>query len=335
MPQNKNALIRYQTIDECLRDRTKYWTKEMIHAKVKERLMDKEGIPNVSMRTIQLDLQHLRSDKLGYNAKIEVHKRKYYRYEDPNFKIYDSAPSKDDIKQLTDALAVIEQFLPFKILQDISDDFLKLERTIKKDLGNDEQPIKYIQLDTTQIKDGMKYITPIKNALMSKTCLRINYEPFNKPKAYFKVVSPHVLKEFNNRWFLLCTDMNDDIHLMALDRMNSLEEWLADDYKPYKLNLYNYFDNCIGVSKTIDKKPIHLVFKTTKKQYNYIRTKPLHKSQRELGIQGDWVTVSLDVVDNFELTQKLMTFVPEIEIIEPAYFREKIKEKLKKAYMLY
>ena len=334
MPQNKNALIRYQTIDECLRNTAKKWTKEMLLEKVLEVLYEKEKITKLSIRTIQLDIQHMRSNKLGYNAPIIVYERKYYKYEDPNFKFYDATLSKGEIKHLIDAMDVIKQFMPFKQFAKLSDDFTKLEKTITKDVDDNKGDIKYIQLDKTVISKGTEWITPIKNALANETCLRISYEPFKKEK-YTITVSPQILKEYNNRWFLLCTDMNDKIQTMALDRIDELEEWIADTYRPYRLDLYTYFDNCIGVSKVIDSKPVRVVFKIKTDQFPYIFTKPLHSSQEEISRDEEWVTVSLDVVNNFELKQKLMTFLPKIKILEPKELREDIKKTLKEAYDLY
>lgn len=334
MPQNKNALIRYQTIDECLRNTAKNWTKEMLLEKVRERLFEKEGIPSISMRTLQLDIQNMRSGKFGYIAPIKVKEKKYYVYEDPNFKLYDATLSKGEIKHLIDAMDVIKQFMPFKQFSKLSDDFTKLEKTITKDVAENKGDIKYIQLDKTVISKGTEWITPIKNALANKTCLRVSYEPFNKEK-YTIIVSPQILKEYNNRWFLLCTDMNDKIQTMALDRIDKLEEWIVDTYRPYRLDLYNYFDNCIGVSKAIDIKPVHVVFKITTDQFPYILTKPLHTSQTEISRDENWVTVSLNVINNIELKQKLMTFLPKIKILEPKELRDNIKKTLKVAYDLY
>lgn len=84
MPANKNALIRYKTIDNCLRNRYRRWTLQDLVDACSEVLYEMEGIDNgVSVRTIQGDIQMMRSDKLGYNAPIEVYERKYYRYSNP------------------------------------------------------------------------------------------------------------------------------------------------------------------------------------------------------------------------------------------------------------
>ena len=46
---------------------------------VSDALYEYEGIDGVSKRTIQSDIQMMRSDKLGYNAPIVVVDRKYSR----------------------------------------------------------------------------------------------------------------------------------------------------------------------------------------------------------------------------------------------------------------
>ena len=83
MATNKIALIRYQTIDKCLQNHFRKWTLEDLIEKVSEALYEYEGITSgVSKRTIQGDIQVMRSDKLGYNAPIVVREKKFYEYED-------------------------------------------------------------------------------------------------------------------------------------------------------------------------------------------------------------------------------------------------------------
>ena len=69
MPANKNALIRYKTIDNCLRNRYRRWTLDNLVEACSDALYDMEGITKgVCARTVQMDIQIMRSDKLGYNA---------------------------------------------------------------------------------------------------------------------------------------------------------------------------------------------------------------------------------------------------------------------------
>ena len=74
-----------------------------------------EGIrKGISLRTVQGDIQMMRSDKLGYNAPIEVYDQRYYRYADPQYSITDMPLSEDDfllIKRAVDLLGKNESQL--------------------------------------------------------------------------------------------------------------------------------------------------------------------------------------------------------------------------------
>ena len=84
MPVNRNALIRYKTIDNCLRNPYRRWTLEDLVDACSDALYEYEGIDKgISKRAVQMDIQMMRSEKLGYNAPIVVYENKYYKYEDP------------------------------------------------------------------------------------------------------------------------------------------------------------------------------------------------------------------------------------------------------------
>lgn len=111
MPANKNALIRYKTIDRCLRNKYRKWTLNDLVDACSEALYEMEGIDKgVSARTIQGDIQMMRSDKLGYYAPIEVYDNKYYRYSDPEYSITNTPITEDDYDLIVYAVSVIEEY---------------------------------------------------------------------------------------------------------------------------------------------------------------------------------------------------------------------------------
>ena len=110
MPANKNALIRYKTIDNCRRNKYRRWTLDDLVAACSEAIYDAEGIEKgVSVRTVQSDIQMMRSDKLGYNAPIEVYDHKYYRYADDDFSIMNMPLSPNDYDVLHEAVDMLRQ----------------------------------------------------------------------------------------------------------------------------------------------------------------------------------------------------------------------------------
>ena len=109
MPANKNALIRYKTIDRCLRNRFRLWTIDDLTEACSDALYEMEGITKgVSVRTVQGDLQIMRSDKLGYNAPIEVFDKIFYRYADPDYSINEMPLTEDDCRLLSRAVEMLD-----------------------------------------------------------------------------------------------------------------------------------------------------------------------------------------------------------------------------------
>ena len=109
MPANKNALIRYKTIDRCLRNRYRRWTLDDLVDACCDALYDMEGIAKgVCARTVQMDIQIMRSDKLGYNAPIVVYDKIYYTYADPDYSITEMPLSMDDCLLIKEAIALLD-----------------------------------------------------------------------------------------------------------------------------------------------------------------------------------------------------------------------------------
>lgn len=121
MPANKNALIRYKTLDRCLRNKYRRWTLDDLVEACSEALYDMEGITKgVSVRTVQADIQMMRSDKLGFNAPIEVYDNKFYRYENPDYSINNNARSDEDCELLRQAVEMIQHFDPGQEARDLA-----------------------------------------------------------------------------------------------------------------------------------------------------------------------------------------------------------------------
>ena len=89
MPANLNALIRYKTIDQCLRNKYVPCTIEKLQEACADALGESRGRYNtISKRTIYDDLRVMRSDILGFNAPIICSDGLYY-YESNDYSIFE------------------------------------------------------------------------------------------------------------------------------------------------------------------------------------------------------------------------------------------------------
>jgi len=300
MALNKLALIRYKTIDHCLRLRHRKWTLEDLMEKVSDALYEFEGIKNgISKRTIQGDIQLMRSNKLGYNAPIVVLHRKFYTYEDPNYSISNSPISVGDMQKMKEAGEVLKHVSGFSSFDEMRD---------------------------------------MHQAIREKTPLLISYQSFKATQQQDLVFSPYLLKEYRNRWFLIGQHKkNEGLMTLALDRINTIEEMGKNSYKEYTgVDFERYFSDTIGVTKTQKDRGQRVILQVNAKNAPYVATKPLHPSQQILDKKEDGsILIRIDVVLNFELEREILGFGESIKVLSPRNLQTRIKQRLTAATELY
>lgn len=337
MPANKNALIRYKTIDNCLRNKFRRWTLEDLVEACSDALYDMEGISKgVSVRTVQGDIQMMRSDKLGYNAPIEVYEHKFYRYADPDYSITDMPMSQNDYEVMQEAVDMLRQLEDFEQFSEMSDVISRLQDKLSIS-RNSRKPI--IHFDSVPHLKGLRLLNPLYNYIAHRQTLRIMYQSFTATKPTEFILFPYLLKEFRNRWFLFGSRSKDMmLYNLPLDRIKSIEP--VEDV-PYCENpdfdSEHFFDDVIGVSKNIKNTPRRIKFWASAEQSQYIKTKPIHRSQKlikENPEDGSCI-FRIDVVINFEMYSVFMSYGPRIKIIYPRYAMCYMRDKLKEAAELY
>ena len=335
MPANKNALIRYKTIDNCLRKRYRRWTLEDLVDACSEALYDMEGISKgVSVRTVQGDIQMMRSDKLGYNAPIEVYDHKYYRYADADYSIMDMPMSQNDYEVMQEAVDMLRQLEDFEQFSEMADVVRRLQDKLAISRNN-RKPI--IHFDSVPDLKGIRLLNPLYNYIARKQTLRILYQSFTARHPTEFIICPYLLKEFRNRWFVFGAKAeNLVIYNLALDRIVSIEPSDEPFRDNPKFDPEHFFDDVIGMSKNVGSTPRTVKFWATPEQSNYVRTKPLHRSQRLVRENPDGSCVfAIDVVINFEMYSVFMSYGPGIKIIYPRNVREPMCKELKDTLELY
>lgn len=331
MPANKNALIRYKTIDNCLRNRFRRWTLDDLVEACCEALYDMEGIrKGVSVRTVQSDIQIMRSDKLGYNAPIEVYDQKYYRYADKDYSIMNMPMSQNDYEVMQEAVDMLRQLEDFEQFSEMADVVRRLQDKLAIS-SNNRKPV--IHFDSVPNLKGLKLLNPLYNHIVHKQTLRILYQSFNATEPTEYILCPCLLKEFRNRWFLFGARASNLVMFnLALDRIVSIEPVDIPYRENPEFDPEHFFDDLIGVSKNLHNKPRRVKFWASSEQCNYIKTKPIHPSQkliRENPEDGSCI-FQIEVVINFEMYSVFMSYGTGLKVIYPrtavAYMRDKTHE---------
>lgn len=334
MAQNKNALIRYKTIDKCLQNHYRNWTlKDLIDA-CSEALYEYEGKDSqVSKRTVQLDIQLMRSDKLGYNAPIEVYDKKYYRYAEAGFSITDIPITENDMNVLSETVEMLKQFKDFSLFSEIGGIIQRLEDKVYTEQTNHPS---IIHLDKNEKLKGLEHLDVLYQTILKKICLDIMYKSFKARDSSLIQFHPYILKEYNNRWFLVgMNHFSKKMMNLALDRIDSIEYNLDLNYQTNSFDGDDYYKNTIGVTVLPEEHVEEIVFMVNRSNAPYVVTKPFHHSQEILSNENGDITFKIKVHHNYELERMLLGFGSSLEVISPTHLRRRIKRNLKSAVKNY
>ncbi len=173
---------------------------------------------------------------------------------------------------------------------------------------------------------GEQYLDIIIRAIRTDRRLRIGYKKF-QAEGYEKVVCPYALKLFRQRWYLLALNDEDQMRIYALDRITMLELTdepfeIPEDFSPQA-----YFSEYFGVL-TDDTPMAHVIVRAHKWMPNYLRTLPLHHSQRELTSTEDYTDFSFDIRPTTDFLGELLRHSDGIEVLEPPELREKMRQMI-------
>ncbi len=315
-------MLRYQVLNKCFRNRYREYTIDDLVDECNKALR-KIDKPDVSKRTIQNDINILEADYgIELDEKLKQGKKRLYRYVDTNYSIPLFRINDEERHKLQDAIRVLEYFE--------GDPMYDWARTllmqIEGGLFTDEStPV--VSFQSNPDLKGIDLFGKLLQAILKKRVLKIEYAPFGKD-SYSERIYPYHLKQFNDRWYLIAQAVGYDTYAhYALDRIESFEE-LSLKYKEAEIDFEDYFDDVIGVTVPERLEPVDVVLRVSNNRYNYIKTKPLHLSQRVVSEERNHTTISINVKINNELIALLLSFGPDVEVISPTVLKEEMKKKI-------
>jgi predicted DNA-binding transcriptional regulator YafY len=332
MPETKLPSIRYRVLDQCFSDFTRTYRIDDLHKACNKVLADHLGeLPDtvvVSMRTIQDDIAFMQLEN-SYNIPLEIVKApedkriNYYRYSDQNFSINKQPLSQQDAEVIRNA---VETILLFKGRPQF--DWIESASTLIKSWTiQQDQKLPTLIFDENKDLQGTQYIQPLFHATRARASIKLQYKPFNKPTENH-TISPYLLKQFNNRWFILCkSDQYEYLINLALDRIQSVEQEHSKFVEYPADSPEDFFEDIVGVTRNpqpIEKNEIlaHADL------YPYLETKPIHSSQTPIQRQSNdqWKKITVDIIPNYEFYSLILSHGSRIKIVGP----EKVKQDFMK-----
>ena len=328
MATNKHAIIRYQTLDKCFRNPgRKYFIEDLVEA-CSIAIYEFSGNNNgIKRRQVLEDIKFMESTQ-GWNIPLERIRdghRVYFKYDDKSFSINNQPLNETEEIQLKEALLTLSRFKGMPQFEWVDEIYARLD----SGLGLSHYSEKIIEFDQNNYLKGLEFISPIYNSIVYKKAIQIEYKSFKKDISQSIIFHPYFLKQYNNRWYVFGkNDASQFIMNLALDRITSIEE-SKNKYLPNKtIDFDEYFEDIIGVTLSNEGKVEKVVIKASNELLPYIKTKPIHGSQKlkEQGLSHTLIT--LDIIPNYELESLILSFGEGVEVLHPKSLRDKIKKRV-------
>jgi predicted DNA-binding transcriptional regulator YafY len=335
MPHIKNALIRYRIIDRCIRNKYKsYPSKQELREACEENLFGTNYGEHICDSTIEKDLFNMRMD---HDAPIKYSKKHNgYYYEDPSYSINDIPLTEDDLESIQFAVNTLQQFREVDMFKQFGQAIDKIVDRVaieSKQSLTSENPI--VQFETAYSSGGNEFLPTLYEAIISKNKVIFNYKSFKSTDFKERIVSPLLLKEYRNRWYLISFDESkNDIITFALERMLNLESIKENSIIPSSFNPKEYFEYSTGIT-AYKGEPELIEIKADSISAKYILSQPFHHSQKLISEYNEYSIFQLKVFISEELIRSFLSFGGEIEVLSPANLRSMIKQRSSELFQKY
>lgn len=325
---NNDQYIRYKTLDRCFSNVTGTYTIDDLVDECCKAVAAYHGNLDfkVSRRTVEQDLEDL---QLRYDIRLvkglKYGRKRVYKYEDCSYSLMtdllaDGDMEKQMLQNVLDLLKRYEDVPQYKWLY-------TLIQNIQTGKNADVNPIVF-QNNPDLL--GMEYFGTLLDAILRKRTILIGYQPHQKDETQH-IVHPYMLRQYNDRWFLIGHrhEVDKALTTYAIDRITSVA-YSDLEYIESSINLDEYFEDVVGVSRYEDAEPEEVTIRVSKHRYPYIKSKPLHESQTEIRKlrTEDTHTIRICVHINRELESLLFSFGNDIEVLSPDSLRAQMKAKI-------
>ena len=338
MPTNKNALVRYKLLDGLLSDHHHFYDIHDLTEKVNDKLED-DGFEMVTQRCIEKDLMNMQG---LFSAPIE-HERKNGKncifYWNRSFTIFSQEMSREEKSLLREVLSTLGLFSGlenFKWLDDFKIGLVLEER----------RPI--ISFSNNPYLKNSNLLGNLFDNISNEVVIRLSYHTFKDTTIRSIEFHPYLLKQYNDRWFLIgAADSDKKILNFALDRIDKVEPLPEKEYAECPEDLYERFEDIVGVTFYENRPVEHILFWVSDESKDYVATKPIHESQTQIkgeaeqdlrrhypDIEGG-VFFTIDCIKNYELIRELCSYGKDLLVLSPDRIREAVINRFSSILVAY
>ena len=194
------------------------------------------------------------------------------------------------------------------------------------------------------IPSGNDYLLTVLEAMKENRVLTMTYQDYFDEEPREIMLEPYCVRVFRQRWYVIGVMENEPeseepseltnqggIRRYALDRVQQLDITKQTFKMPLRFSVDSYFTDAFGIivePEEYDVETIRLKVYDVNHRREYLRSLPLHPSQREVEKHEDYSIFEVRVMPTYDFIQELLSMGGEVEVVSPAYVREEMKRRI-------
>jgi predicted DNA-binding transcriptional regulator YafY len=215
--------------------------------------------------------------------------------------------------------------------------FLEVVNTaqlLTESLQEGKDALEYISFEAQGTLKGIEHLKPLLTAIRQHRKISFTHYNFVTDKTTSHTLSPYLLKEYQKRWYIFGQLPNKELRTFGIDRMEQLEVKPETFQPKKKFDAFAFFENVIGLTYT-DGNLQEVVLQFTPFQGKYIKSLPLHHSQQIVQDNQKAFIIRLNIIPNFEFTQKLLMHGERVKVLQPEWLAQEMKKNYQAALKQY
>lgn len=188
-----------------------------------------------------------------------------------------------------------------------------------------------------EIPSGQHHLTTLISAMNRGKAIEMAYQKFADSEPVTAYVEPYCIKLSQQRWYLLGRkDHRDHLQVFALDRIQQLRILPDNDFVlPQGFSPREYFAHYFGVHTGSGMLPQQIRLRADAFWSNYLRTLPLHASQRQESSTPGACIFAYEMAVTPDLVNHLLTFGSGVEVLQPQALRDQLCDSIARMASLY
>lgn len=325
MAISKSAYKRYRVIDKLLRNEFKpYPTLDDI-VEACENSLDYSP----SSDTIEKDIRNMKQADV-LDAPIEYcRKNKGYKYTNPNYSINSIPLTEEDITTIKEALDLIKNIGGKRVNERFSEAIQKILATYSEEFPDGNSQRKIIQTDYVEGAKGYENFNKLYEACKNQNPISFAHYSYNTREFKAVIVHPILLKEFENRWYLIgYSETHNAIRTFGLDRIYE-PLFLKRKYIESNTNeVESYCNDIYGVYPLENQPKQFITILASNKITNFFEAYPIHITQKAKKNGSGSCFFMIEVVPSMELIRLFRSYGDNLKVIHPLWLREQTKTLL-------